>query len=87
MFDSPLKDGLIILVIVLLFFGPKRLPALSRAIGASVREFRGGIAHGEEAEDPSELASAPAAGQASAPATDQRQPQPAAGGSEPRTGA
>jgi len=33
MFASPWKDGLIILVIVLLFFGPKRLPALSRSIG------------------------------------------------------
>lgn len=73
MFDSPLKDGLIILVIVLLFFGPKRLPALSRAIGASVKEFRGGIAHGDRDDEHSELAAADAA-----PATDQRQPQPAA---------
>ena len=44
MFASPWKDGLIILAIVLLFFGPKRLPALSRSIGESIKEFKGGIA-------------------------------------------
>lgn len=43
MFASPLKDGLIVLVLVLLFFGPKRLPALSRSIGESIKEFKGGI--------------------------------------------
>lgn len=43
MFASPWKDGLIVLIIVLLFFGPKRLPALSRSIGESIKEFRGGI--------------------------------------------
>jgi sec-independent protein translocase protein TatA len=42
-FASPLKDGLIVLVLVLLFFGPKRLPALSRSIGESIKEFKGGI--------------------------------------------
>ena len=44
MFASPLKDGVIVLIIVLLFFGPKRLPALSRSIGESIKEFKGGIA-------------------------------------------
>jgi sec-independent protein translocase protein TatA len=43
MFASPWKDTLIILVIVLLFVGPKRLPALSRSIGESIKEFKGGI--------------------------------------------
>jgi sec-independent protein translocase protein TatA len=51
MFDSPLKDGVIVLVILLLFFGPKRLPALSRAIGESVREFKSGIGHGSSEPD------------------------------------
>ncbi len=57
MFDSPLKDGLIVLAILLLFFGPKRLPALSRAIGESVREFRGGIGHSSDSEQKSEIPS------------------------------
>jgi len=33
----------IILVVVLLFFGPKRLPEMAKGIGQSVREFRRGI--------------------------------------------
>ena len=55
MFASPWKDGLIVLVIVLLFFGPKRLPALSRSIGESIKEFKGGIGHGADSEQKSEL--------------------------------
>lgn len=56
MFASPWKDGVIVLVIVLLFFGPKRLPALSRSIGESIKEFKGGIAQGTDS-DKSELPS------------------------------
>jgi sec-independent protein translocase protein TatA len=55
MFASPWKDGLIVLIIVLLFFGPKRLPALSRSIGESIKEFKGGIAQGGDSEEKSEL--------------------------------
>jgi sec-independent protein translocase protein TatA len=64
MFASPWKDGLIVLIIVLLFFGPKRLPALSRSIGESINEFKGGIAQGsdsdKDSEQKSELPSSPA---------------------------
>jgi sec-independent protein translocase protein TatA len=55
MFASPWKDGLILLVIVLLFFGPKRLPALSRSIGESIKEFKGGIAQGSVSDEQSEI--------------------------------
>lgn len=50
MFRSPLADGFIILVVILLFVGPKRLPMLSRSIGESIKEFKGGVAesHGEK---------------------------------------
>ncbi|MDQ3396458.1 MAG: twin-arginine translocase TatA/TatE family subunit [Deinococcota bacterium] len=34
---------LIILVVILLLFGPKRLPELAKNVGQSVREFRKGI--------------------------------------------
>lgn len=43
MFRNPLSDAIVVLVILLLFFGPKRLPMLSKSIGESIREFRGGI--------------------------------------------
>jgi sec-independent protein translocase protein TatA len=62
MFASPFKDGLIVLVILLLFFGPKRLPALSRAIGESMKEFKGGIADATKDDDhKSEITPGPAA--------------------------
>jgi TatA/E family protein of Tat protein translocase len=57
MFASPWKDAVIVLVIVLLFFGPKRLPALSRSIGESIKEFKGGIAQHTDSDDKSELSS------------------------------
>ena len=38
-----LPEIIIILVIVLLVFGPRRLPEMAKGIGQSVREFRKGI--------------------------------------------
>ncbi len=35
---------ILILVIILLLFGPKRLPELARAIGNAVHEYRKGLA-------------------------------------------
>jgi sec-independent protein translocase protein TatA len=74
MFASPWKDGLIVLVIVLLFFGPKRLPALSRSIGESIKEFKGGIGHGSDSDEQSELPSSnsAAASAGSAPSAEER---------------
>lgn len=43
MFRNPYADGLIVLVIVLLFFGPKRLPMLGRSLGQGMREFKDSI--------------------------------------------
>lgn len=59
MFASPWKDTLIVLVILLLFFGPKRLPALSRSIGESIKEFKGGIAQTTDPDEKSEIAAPP----------------------------
>lgn len=38
-----LPEVLIILVVVLLIFGPKKLPELAKGLGQSVREFRKGM--------------------------------------------
>jgi TatA/E family protein of Tat protein translocase len=57
-FRNPLTDGLVVIVVLLLFFGPKRLPMLSRSIGESIKEFKGGITHGtDDSEDKAQLSS------------------------------
>lgn len=68
MFGSPFKDGVVVLLILLLFFGAKRLPELSRALGSSVKEFKGGLAEGAkpDAEKP-EISSASGESATSAP--------------------
>ncbi|MBI4590154.1 MAG: twin-arginine translocase subunit TatB [Candidatus Rokubacteria bacterium] len=40
MFDIGFQELILILVIALLVFGPKRLPELGRALGRALREFR-----------------------------------------------
>jgi sec-independent protein translocase protein TatA len=52
MFRNPFADGIVVLIILLLFFGPKRLPMLSRSIGESIKEFKGGIGSGESSDKP-----------------------------------
>jgi len=41
---------LVILGVVLLFFGPKRLPGLGNALGSAIRGFKKGIS-GQETQD------------------------------------
>jgi sec-independent protein translocase protein TatA len=43
MFRNPLTDTLVVVLILLLFFGPKRLPALARGLGDGIREFKDSI--------------------------------------------
>jgi sec-independent protein translocase protein TatA len=42
------QELLIVLLIVLLVFGARKLPDLARSLGASAKEFRKGIADGSE---------------------------------------
>jgi len=46
---GPLEIG-IVLVIVLIVFGPKRLPELGKAMGKGIRDFRGAMS-GEHDDD------------------------------------
>ena len=44
MFRNPVTDAIVALVVLLVVFGPKRLPLLGRSIGQGIREFRNSIA-------------------------------------------
>ena len=53
MFRNPSTDLIVILVIVLLIFGPKRLPGLGKQLGQGMREFKESIT-GEHKDDQAE---------------------------------
>lgn len=66
MFRNPLTDSLVALVVLLVIFGPKRLPLLGRSLGQGIKEFKHSIG-GESSEDQDQLPALMPA-QASAPA-------------------
>ncbi len=51
MFRNPTTDLLVVLVIVLVIFGPKRLPGLGKSLGQGIREFKDGITGKDKDED------------------------------------
>ena len=61
-FRSPYADALIVVLIVLLFFGPKRLPSLGKSLGQGMREFKDSISGKSEQseEEQPQLQAAPA---------------------------
>ncbi len=48
MFDISPIQIIIVLVIALLVFGPKRLPEMGRSIGRGLREFKGAVLDHDE---------------------------------------
>ena len=50
MFGLGFGEIVIVLVIVLLFFGGKRLPELGKALGKSMNNFKKGLKDGEQKE-------------------------------------
>ncbi len=63
----------ILLVIVLLIFGPKRLPDLGRSLGRGMREFKDSVT-GKDDDEPARIAkSEPAPAEPAAPAPAERQ--------------
>jgi len=47
-FNLGLPEVLIVLVLALLFLGPKRLPEAGRSLGRGIREFKDGISGNDE---------------------------------------
>jgi sec-independent protein translocase protein TatA len=54
MFRNPTADLLVVLLIVLLIFGPKRLPSLGKSLGHGLREFKESITGESKDEDEAE---------------------------------
>jgi sec-independent protein translocase protein TatA len=59
---------IILLVIVLLIFGPKRLPDLGRSLGRGMREFKDSVTGKDDDEEPPRLAQTEPAPPESTPA-------------------
>jgi sec-independent protein translocase protein TatA len=53
-YSKPWLDVLIVLLVVLLFVGPKRLPGLGRGLGQGMKEFKDGITGKSSAEHDTE---------------------------------
>ena len=70
---------LIILVVVLLIFGPRRLPEMAKGLGQSVREFRKGIRDIRNEVDEAAATPAPTPAQAASQTT---APAPPSAGSQ-----
>ena len=49
----------IVLVIVLVVFGPKRLPELGKSMGKGIREFKGSLSMDDKDEIPAESSTEP----------------------------
>ena len=54
-----LPEIAIVLVIVLVIFGPKRLPQLGRSLGSGMREFKDAVTGKNKGDDPDEIEAPP----------------------------
>ena len=52
MFRNPTTDVILVIVVLLLFFGPKRLPEMGRSLGKGMREFKNSITGKDEDDMP-----------------------------------
>jgi sec-independent protein translocase protein TatA len=60
MFRNPTTDLIVVLVIVLLILGPKRLPGLGKSLGQGMREFKDSISGDSKDDDDQKPAITPA---------------------------
>ena len=59
-----LPEILIVLVIALIVFGPKRLPEMGRSLGKGIREFKDSLTGNDEEDEPREIERGRAASEA-----------------------
>jgi sec-independent protein translocase protein TatA len=64
-----IPELIIVLVILLVIFGPKRLPGLGRSLGSGMREFKDSISGASKDDDEDERPRLEAAPTTAAPAT------------------
>lgn len=55
------QELLLVLLIVLLIFGARKLPDLARSLGASAKEFRKGVSEGKDEDAEAQVTEAQAA--------------------------
>jgi sec-independent protein translocase protein TatA len=77
MFRNPLIDALVVLLVVLLIFGPKRLPQLGKSLGHGMREFKDGITGSSKPEEEERPELTRGSASTSAPPTEAPAAQPA----------
>jgi sec-independent protein translocase protein TatA len=54
-----LPELIILLIVLLLIFGPKRLPEMGRSLGKGMREFKDSVTGNDKNDEPPELPRAP----------------------------
>lgn len=68
-FRNPTVDIIVVLIIVLVIFGPKRLPMLGKELGRGIREFKDSVTtSSKDAEDAERSELTQASATSSAPA-------------------
>ncbi|MGO9883112.1 MAG: twin-arginine translocase TatA/TatE family subunit [Solirubrobacteraceae bacterium] len=78
MFRNPATDLIVVLIIVLLILGPKRLPGLGKGLGQGMREFKEGITGSSKDEEEQQPAITPTASTPDPGANDGPEHAPAA---------
>ncbi len=72
-------EWFVVLFVIVLLFGAKKLPELARSLGKSTNEFKQGLKEGENAPDQPPQASPPATAQMQPPPPEPPVQPPAAG--------